>query len=53
MTKKYDAFISDLKELCEKHKVSLDQYEYEQFGVFDFGEGRFELADILDDKTTE
>lgn len=40
MSAKYDAFIKELKDLCDKHEVMLSTEGYDQMQVWDRGRHR-------------
>lgn len=47
MSKKFDDFIVELRELCLKHGVSLNSYE--PAGVFELEEGEDPVAHVWDE----
>lgn len=52
MTKKFDAFISDLDQLCKQHNVTVASSLYDLVAVFDGYKGN-DICNILDDTSDE
>lgn len=51
MTYKYEKFLVELKELCNKHDVSLSTSMYDSIQVWDQDEYMSAICDMIDDCT--